>query len=185
MNRWRVWASVLVLGFALTGARVAAELARLVTVPAIDIDRYAGVWYEIARYPNWFERQCIDAVTATYQRLPDGNISVVNACRTKDGSRDEARGVARPATANDFTRLKVRFVPAFLAFLPFVWGDYWVIDLAADYDYAMIGEPSREYLWILARSPRMDEGLLQRLLKRAAAQGYDPARVIRTAQSVF
>jgi apolipoprotein D and lipocalin family protein len=155
----------------------------LATVPQVDIMHYGGVWYEIARYPNRFQRQCVGDVTASYRRVATGSIEVVNACRVQDGSREEARGEARPVAAQDFTRLEVRFAPAFLSLLPFVWGDYWIIDLAPDYSYAVIGEPTREYLWILARSPRMDDATLAHLLKRAAAQGYDPARAARTPQS--
>lgn len=161
----------------------AAELPPLTTVPTVDIDRYAGVWYEIARNPNWFERKCASDVSAAYRLLPSGVVEVLNTCRQKDGSLEEARGIARPVTTNDFTRLEVRFAPGFLSFLPFVWGDYWVIELAPDYSYALIGEPKREYLWVLARSPKMNDAALQRLLDAAATHGYDPTRVVRTYQT--
>lgn len=162
---------------------VAADLPRLKTVPAINIEHYGGVWYEIARYPNRFQRQCVGDVTASYRRLQTGSIEVVNSCRVADGGRDESRGVARSVSPTDLTRLEVRFAPAFLSLLPFVWGDYWIIDLAPDYSYAVIGEPTRQYLWVLARSPHMDDVTLLRLLKRAATQGYDPARAVRTSQT--
>jgi len=177
------FALLFAFAWALPHGNAAADLPTLSTVPALDVDRYAGIWYEIARYPNRFQRQCAGDVSARYSLLPDGTLEVVNACRTQDGSREEAVGVARPVVANDFTRLQVRFAPAFLSFLPFVWGDYWVIELAPDYSYAVIGEPSREYLWVLARSPSMDDVTLDRLLQRAAAQGYDPARAVRTVHT--
>ncbi len=178
MDRWRsgscLWASTLL--FAVVAI---AKPLPLTAVPTVNIERYAGTWYEIARYPNRFQQQCVGDVVARYRRFPTGMIEVINRCRTAPGS-DEAHGVARPIDAGDFTRLEVRFAPAFLSFLPFVWGQYWVIELAADYSYALIGEPSREYLWVLARAPKMDEQILQKILERAAAQGYDPTHVVRT-----
>jgi apolipoprotein D and lipocalin family protein len=177
----RAW-TALISGLVCAAIVNAAELLPLATVPTVDIGRYAGTWYEIARYPNRFQRQCVGDVVARYRSLPDGTIEVINSCRTVSG-RDEVQGAARPLAAGDFARLEVRFAPAWLSFLPFVWGQYWVINLAADYSYAVIGEPSREYLWVLARSPHIDDATLQELLQHAAGQGYDPARVVRTAQT--
>ena len=114
----------------------------LPTVPALDVDRYLGVWHEIARYPNRFQEQCASDVTATYTRNADGTLGVVNACRKAGGETMRARGQARMVTPP--ATLAVRFAPAWLAWLPLVWGDYWVIDLADDYRYAVVGEPSRE-----------------------------------------
>jgi apolipoprotein D and lipocalin family protein len=154
-------------------ARAAAPLP---VVPQVDLDRYAGQWHEIARYPNFFERMCARDVTANYTRNADGTIKVVNACRKDDGSTQSAEGLARVVGP---AKLEVRFAPAWLGFLPFVWGDYWVIDLAPDYSHAVIGEPSREYLWILARDPRMDDATYSRITKGLAAFGYDPAKLVR------
>jgi apolipoprotein D and lipocalin family protein len=150
--------------------------APLPVVPQLDLDRYAGQWHEIARYPNFFERMCVRDVTANYTRNADGTIKVVNACRKEDGSTQSAEGLARVAAP---AKLEVRFAPAWLGFLPFVWGDYWVIDLAPDYSYAVVGEPSREYLWILARDPRMDDATYSRIAGGLAAFGYDAAKLLR------
>jgi len=150
--------------------------APLPVVPQIDLDRYAGQWHEIARYPNFFERMCARDVTANYTRNPDGTIRVVNACRKDDGSTQSAEGLARVVAP---AKLEVRFAPAWLGFLPFVWGDYWVIELAPDYSYAVVGEPSREYLWILARDPRMDDATYSRITEGLAAFGYDAAKLLR------
>jgi apolipoprotein D and lipocalin family protein len=153
-------------------------------VPSIDLERYCGTWYEIARLPNSFQNRCVGDVTATYTLLPDGEITVVNRCRTSDGETSEAEGRARRASdTGPNTKLEVRFAPAFLSFLPFVWGDYWIIDLAPDYSYAVIGEPKRRYLWVLARSKEMDEAVLGEILARARAQGYDTTSLIRTSQT--
>ena len=171
-----------IAAFAVVLATPAARAAApLPTVPALDLDRYVGVWHEIARYPNRFQESCAGDVTATYTRNDDGTIGVVNACRKADGESMRAQGVARmvapPAT------LAVRFAPAWLAWLPLVWGDYWVIDLAADYRYAVVGEPSREYMWVLARDPRLADADWQRIVARLPALGYDPARLVRTPAS--
>ena len=149
----------------------------LPTVPALDLDRYAGQWHEIARYPNSFERDCARDVTATYTRNADGTVQVVNACRKADGSVMRAEGLARMAAPP--AKLEVRFAPAWLSWLPLVWADYWVIDLADDYSYAVVGEPSRDYLWILARDPRLPDAVLDRIVARLSDLGYEPQRLVR------
>lgn len=150
----------------------------LPTVDHVALDRYAGRWYEVARLPNRFEKFCIGDVTATYGPLEDGRLSVVNQCRKEDGTIAVASGVAKLAEKNGSTsRLKVRFAPAWLSFLPLVWGDYWVIALADDYSWSLVGAPNRDYLWILSRSPRMDQASIDMLLKRAKELGFDIARV--------
>ncbi len=150
-------------------------------VPEVDLARYMGTWHEIARLPFRFQDTCAADVTATYALLEDGNVQVVNRCRTKDGTLTEATGLAKRAGGKNgpTSKLKVRFAPAWLSFLPVVWGDYWVIDLAADYSYAAVGVPDRKYLWILSRTPTMDETELGQLLHRLERQGYDLARLIR------
>ena len=180
MNR-KLFAGALLL---LTAAMVAkANIAThqpLRVVSSLDLSRYTGLWYEVARLPNSFEKKCVADVTAHYSRLLDGHIQVVNTCRKADGQITEAKGVAKLADKNGLnSRLKVRFAPSFLSFLPFVWGDYQVIELAPDYSYALVGEPSRKYLWILSRSPQMDESTLRELTERAAAQGFDVSKLVR------
>ena len=157
---------------------------QLVTVPFVDLNRYAGTWYEIARLPNRFQNKCSGDVTATYTLLDGGDIKVVNRCRQEDGEFTAAEGLARLAAEDrSNTKLKVRFAPALLSFLPFVWGDYWIIDLGADYDYAVVGEPGREYLWVLSRSPVMDDSTLDAILERARKQGYDTTQIVRTTHT--
>ena len=175
--------TTLLISCLLTVSLVAQDLGQneLTTVPSVDLSRYAGTWYEIARLPNRFQEQCSGDVTATYTLLDDGDIKVVNRCRNEDGEFTTAEGVARRASEDGSdSKLEVRFAPAFLSFLPFVWGDYWVIDLGADYNYAVVGEPNREYLWVLSRSPVMDDTMLAAILERARKQGYDTSKLIRT-----
>lgn len=153
-------------------------------VASVDLSRYAGQWYEIARLPNRFENKCVGDVMATYTVLKGNQIKVVNQCRKSNGEMSSVEGRARLADKDGpNTKLKVRFAPSFLSFLPFVWGDYWIIELAPDYSYAVIGEPKRRYLWILSRTPQMDATKIQELASRAAAQGYDVSQLIKTKQS--
>jgi apolipoprotein D and lipocalin family protein len=158
--------------------------APLPTQDWVDLERYAGRWYEIARLPNRFQEQCAGDVTASYTVRPDGLIAIVNECRRKDGTVTRAEGVARRAEAKGpASRLKVRFAPAFLSFLPMVWGDYWIVELDLDYRYAVVGDPSRKYLWILSRDPDMDAATYDSLTDRARGLGFDASRLLRTPQS--
>lgn len=156
--------------------RTAPAQTTLEVVPAVDLPRYAGTWYEVARTPNRFQNDCAGNVTATYRLLDDGEIEVINRCRRADGTPMEAVGRARQQDADGPTaRLEVRFAPAFLSFLPMVWGDYWIIQLPDDYSYSVIGGPTREYLWILARTPALSADTLAVITARLREQGYDPA----------
>ena len=169
---------------AVVGAVMGDASAPVRSVPSLDLARYTGKWFEIARYPNRFQKQCRGDVTAEYVVQADGRIRVVNACRQNDGSVTRAEGVARLATPGGVpSKLKVRFAPAFLSFIPAVWGDYWVIGLADDYSYAVIGDPSREYLWILSRRPTLDAPAYEQALDAAVANGFDPNRLVRTTHS--
>jgi len=150
-------------------------------VPSVDLSRYAGLWYEIARLPNRFEEKCIGDVTAEYILEGSDRLKVINQCRKKDGKMSTARGVAKLADKNGpNSRLKVRFAPAFLSWLPLVWGDYQIMELAPDYSFALVGDPGRKYLWILSRQPELAEVDYQKLTEIAASQGFDVSRLIRT-----
>ena len=153
----------------------------LQVVPSVDLVRYSGTWYEIARLPNRFQDQCISDVTATYALLDDGEIKVINACMNEDGELKSVEGRARRKSEEQpNSKLQVRFAPAFLSFLPFVWGNYWIIDLDPEYTYAVVGEPDRKYLWILARSPAMNPYVYEKILERLKDQGYDISRLMKT-----
>lgn len=157
----------------------------LTVVPAVDLQRYMGTWYEVARLPNGFQKQCAGDVTANYTILDDGQIRVVNRCREADGTVSEAEGRAKKADPDGpDTKLKVRFAPAWLSFLPFVWGDYWIIVLAQDYSYVAVGDPGRKYLWILSRTPVLEEQTLQSVLTEVERKGYDLTGLIRTTNTV-
>lgn len=173
-------ATMLILGAALPSA---ADQAPLRVVSAVDLNRYAGTWYEVARLPNRFQSKCAGEVVARYTLRPDGRITVANSCRQSDGTTTDATGVARRVEGQPTSILEVRFAPAFLSFLPAVWGDYQVIALGEAYDHAVVGTPDRKFLWILSRTPQLDPGLYQRLLAQATAQGFDTAKVVPTRQS--
>ncbi len=161
-----------------------AMAAPVVTpVPTVDLDRYAGRWFEIAKYPNRFQKNCAGNTTAEYARREDGRVRVTNRCRGTDGALIEAVGIARPRdAAHPDATFKVRFAPAFLSFIPQVWGAYWILGLPADYRYVVVGEPSREYLWILSRTPQMSDEDYQAAVSVAVANGYDAAALVRTPQ---
>jgi apolipoprotein D and lipocalin family protein len=167
----------------------AALLMTMATAPLptqdwVDLARYAGRWYEIARLPNRFQEKCAGDVAATYTLRPDGRVRVVNECRRWEGGLTRAEGVARRADEKGpASRLKVRFAPAFLSFLPQVWGDYWIVELHPDYRHAVVGDPSRRFLWILSRSPLMDAATYESLVAAAGRRGFDTERLVRTPQS--
>lgn len=160
------------------------QSAEVTTVANVDLDRYIGEWYEIARLPNNFQDKCVGDVKATYMKRPDGRLDVVNECRKKDGKTNVARAVARIVDASTNSKLEVRFVPAFLSFLPSVWGDYWIIGLADDYSWATVGSPDRKYLWILSRTAEMSEADYTDAVGRATANGFDVSKLVRTNQGM-
>jgi apolipoprotein D and lipocalin family protein len=164
-----------VLGAVLScsGIQPAPELP---VVSWVDLERYAGTWYEIASYPNRFQKDCV-ATKATYSLLPDRKVRVLNECRrgSIDAEWDSADGKAWVVDPVTNAKLKVSF------FWPFR-GDYWVLDLGREYEYSVLGTPWREYLWILSRSPTMDEALYARILETVRRLGFDPNRLRKTQQ---
>ena len=128
----------------------------LPTVSAIEVPRYLGTWYEIAKFPNWFQKKCVANTRAQYSLRSDGSLQVINRCKMASGEIDEAIGAARQIGKASSPKLQVRFAPQWLSIIPAVWGDYWVIDLDDNYQWVAVSEPGREYLWILSRTPRMD-----------------------------
>lgn len=149
-------------------------------VVTLDLPRYLGQWHEIGHLPMFFQRHCVDRITATYTANADGTIGVHNACRAKDGSMNASDGVARKVDGQT-AALKVRFAPAWLSWLPLVWADYWVVDLDADYQWAVVGGPSRKYLWVLSRSPSMSRQLFDQIKERARQRGYPVDHLVMAA----
>ncbi len=151
------------------------------TVPAVDLSRYLGTWYEAARLPVAFQDgprlRCVD-VTAVYSPRPDGAVDVVNTCRNAEagGAIRSASAVASVVPGSGNARLRVAF------FWPF-HGDYWVIGLDPEYRWAVVGAPSRRVLWVLSRTTAMAEADYARAVDIARRQGFEVGRLIRTEQS--
>lgn len=152
------------------------------TIAALDVPRYLGTWYEIAKFPNWFQKKCVSNTKAVYTTKPDGNLRVLNSCKTATGETSEAEGLARQIGAKDSPKLEVLFAPEWLSFLPLVWGDYWVIDLDPQYQVAAVSDPRREYLWVLSRSPQLDPKVYADLLQRLTQQQFDIQKLELTSQ---
>lgn len=158
----------------------------LATVQSVDLERYQGVWHQIALYPNKFQKSCISNTYAEYKSEVGGTVQVTNACRMPNGKEMKVVGQARAQDGAVLAghqlsppQLQVRFAPAWLSWLPMVWGDYWVIQLPTDYRYAVIGEPKREFLWVLARETQLNAADWTVIEARLKEQGYDPARLVR------
>ena len=152
----------------------------LQAIPSLDLPRYMGRWHELARYPNRFQKQCAGAATADYSLLATGHVQVVNRCPRPDGTVDEAVGEARRVGPEGSATLQVRFAPAWLSFLPQVWGAYWVVELDTGYQLAVVSEPRREFLWVLSRTPSLPANEWAALNARLQALGFEPARLIRS-----
>lgn len=158
----------------------AQEQAPPKTVDFVDLERYAGLWYEIARVPNGFQDQCVRNVTAEYVLRDDGRIDVINRCVKEDGSQDESEGLARIEDKTSNAHLKVSFF-SILGWRP-VWGDYMVIGLGDEYEYALVGTADRKFGWILAREPQMSESELEELYQQPRDQGYPDGSFTPTLQ---
>jgi apolipoprotein D and lipocalin family protein len=139
-------------------------------VSSVDLARYAGIWHEIARIPNRFQQQCARDTLARYTLRADGRIDVVNQCVRRDGSLDQARGIARVVDADTRAKLKVSLV-SLLGWRPF-WGDYWILGLDPNYRWAVVGAPNRKYGWILARSKTLDANSLETISAIIEHNGY-------------
>lgn len=163
-------------------ANLVVELQPVKTIPSIDVARYLGTWYEIAKFPNWFQRKCLSGTNANYQLKEDGNVKVTNRCKVEGGEMAQAIGTARQIGGATSPKLEVRFAPDWLAILPFVWGDYWVIDLDSQYQLAAVSDPRREYLWILSRTPKVNQKSYDDLLQRLITQQFDLSQLSFTPQ---
>ncbi len=177
--RWTTSLLLLGLGIGVAGCATTTSrrgLPPLDTVAHVDLGRYAGTWFEIASFPQRFQAGCV-ATRAEYTPAADGTITVVNTCRDQrlDGPERSVTGSARVVDAATNAKLAVTFQWPFR-------GDYWIVDLDRDYRWAVVGHPSRDYLWILARTPRLDGDTYAAIVGRLQQRGYDTGRLHRTLQ---
>lgn len=148
------------------------DLPQLTTVQKVDINKYIGLWYEVAKIPNKFQDQCAYGTTAEYKLKEDGNIIVTNSCYDIDGKLDIAEGLAKVVDKNSNAKLEVSFF-SILGIRPF-WGDYWIIGLDEDYQWAIVGTPSRKYGWVLSRTPSLSDETMGKIFDVLRSQNYDP-----------
>ena len=151
-----------------------AQQNPLKTVKYVDLKKYVGLWYEVAKIPNSFQDQCIKGTTAKYILKEDGEIAVINSCIDEDGEVDEADGLARVVDKKTNAKLEVSFFSIF-GWRP-IWGDYWIIGLDENYQWAIVGTPSRKYGWVLSRTPKLDEVTMDTIFGIIKDQGYDPKK---------
>jgi apolipoprotein D and lipocalin family protein len=170
--------AVIAVGAAIALNRSAYAGEPIPTVPNVDLTRYQGTWYEIARLPLFWENKCAANVTATYTLRPDGTVTVLNQCRKKDGTETASTGTAELATKdNSNSKLKVSF------FWPFK-GDYWILNLDPDYRWVLVGTPNLKNLWVLSRTPQLDQPILDKLIDQARQLGFDTQKIIYTKQDL-
>jgi apolipoprotein D and lipocalin family protein len=143
----------------------------LQVVNKVDLKKYIGLWYEVAKIPNWFQKKCIKNTTAEYSLLDDGKIKVVNSCTEADGSNNVAEGVAKIADNISNAKLEVSFVK--ILGIQLFWGDYWIIGLGENYDFALVGSPNRKYGWILSRTKKLPQEKLNQISDLLKIKGYD------------
>ena len=153
------------------------------TVEKVELDKYLGVWYEVARKPMYFQNKCDRDVSATYTLNENGNIGVDNRCYTKDGQLNQSIGEAFIKNAPFNTKLKVSFLPESVRWLPVGRGDYWILKIDDAYQTVLVGEPRRRYLWVLSRSAQLDQAVVKEYLDYAQSIGYDIGDVIHTKQT--
>ncbi len=175
-------AAALLMAFAGTAAHSQATTSStrppIAALPSLNVPAYMGTWYQVAWFPNRFQKQCVSDTAATYRQLPGGQVEVTNRCRLADGSVDSVLGVARPAGSVlrgdkvEPAQLEVSFLPPLLRWLP-IWGRYWVLELAPDGRYAVVSEPTREYLWVLARTPVLTSADETAIRSRLVQWGFD------------
>ncbi len=184
MNRPSILLAVVLAAACTSALPQGSPVASIEPIASLAVPRYLGTWYQVALYPNAFQSQCVSDTTATYRERTDGAIEVVNRCRNARGELDEAIGYARPTgTLAEGTlrpaQLEVSFLPAWLRWAQAIghwgWGAYWVIQLAPDYRYAVVSEPTRRYLWVLSRTPTLSADDEATVRARLQQQGFDLA----------
>jgi apolipoprotein D and lipocalin family protein len=172
--------STLLVLLSLTVSTASEKIPPLETIKSVDLKKYAGLWYEISKIPNRFQKKCAGGTTAEYTLLDNGKVRVINRCREADGKTNSANGVARVVDKETNAKLQVSFVRFFGR--NWFWGDYWIIGLDEDYQWAIVGHPKRKYGWILARTPKLGPEALKKCNGILREKGYNPANFVATEQ---
>ena len=154
--------------------------SNMTTVDNVDLMKYQGTWYEIAKIPNWFQKKCAKNVTATYKLREDGYLSVFNRCVEKSGDVNDIEGLARVKDTLTNAKLEVSFVK--FLWNNWFWGDYWIIGLADDYSWVVVGTPEKKYGWILAREKQLNKTTQRHIFEILEEKGYDPRNFVFTLQ---
>ena len=152
--------------------------ADIQTVEKVDLKRYMGKWFEIARLPFWHEEKCEGQPTAEYTLNEDNTVDVLNTCHNHQGELEEAEGEAWSVDPSN-SKLKVSFIPI-PGLKSLFSGDYWIIKLSDDYSYSVVSEPNQQYLWILSRTPKMDDSLYEKIVKELQSIGFDTTQLIKS-----
>lgn len=161
------------------------SLPEIETVENLNIGKYLGVWHQIALIPNYFQKDCADDTQAEYEVLSDDSITILNSCLSLDGERLLAAGIGRATgEPRNFARLKVSFAPKWLAWIPFVWGDYWILSIDDEYNSVLIGSPDRRYLWILSRQKFIQKEIFADYLEKAKKNEFDTSLLIYKLSSL-
>lgn len=172
----------MVLSFIMAKAIDAKAQAELPVVSSVDLNQYLGKWYEIAAIPQFFQKKCVANTTAEYSKTDSELIKVMNSCDNAEGNREIAEGRAEVVDTNSNAKLRVTFVH-FIFWIFQIGGDYWIIELAPDYSYAVVGHPDRTYAWILSRTPAMADGVLKALEVKIKSLGYDTCKILTSVQA--
>lgn len=163
---------ILLLYFILICNQSLSQQNNLKTVDYVDLKKYVGLWYEVAKIPNRFQSQCVRETTAKYTLKENGEIEVINSCIDEKGKLDKTEGIARVVDKKSNAKLEVSFF-SILGWRP-IWGDYWIIGLDENYQWAIVGTPSRKYGWVLARKPQIDKDIFEKIFNILKEQGYNP-----------
>jgi apolipoprotein D and lipocalin family protein len=172
-------ASAITFGMLMSNAQANTEIQ---AVSQVDLKRYGGQWYEIARKPLYFQKKCAYNVTANYTINAKGNVDVDNRCYTADGKLEQSMGEAFVQNPPANSKLKVSFLPQSIRWLPVARGDYWVLKLDENYQHVLVGGPDRKYLWLLSRSQQPSKAIVNEYLSYAQSLGYDLTDLIQTPQ---
>lgn len=170
------------LSFTIPVVQAVSSSLPLQPVASIDLPRFMGTWYEIARTPNRFQKRCAGFTRTDFHLQVDGTVQAVNRCRLRNGQLHFALAIGRQVGAPNSPRLKVRFAPAWMSFVPAVWGDYWIIDLDEQYQLVAVSEPTRKYLWILSRTTLVEPQAYAALLERLKDKGFIVEQLLMTQQ---